>query len=232
MEQLLVHVEGQTEEKFVNNMLRDHLIESFGYINVSAQLLGNPRRRDRRGGIKGWDTVRGEIIKRLKGNRRAISTTMVDYYGLPKSGQGAWPGRSEDALHSSSERKAKVVENKLLTDITSKLDRNERPGRFILFVVMYEYEGLLFSNPKCFAESILRPDLATDFQNIRDSFATPEEINDSPETAPSKRIKQLIPRYQKPLMGVEVATAIGLAAIRKQCPHFDAWVKKLEEAGR
>ena len=65
---------------------------------------------------------------------------------------------------------------------------------------------------------------------IRDGFFTPEEINDSPETAPSKRVKQLYASYQKPLMGIcQPLEEIGLAAIRSECPLFDNWVKQLEE---
>lgn len=49
---LLIHVEGETEETFVNEVLRPHLLHS-GYARVSARLLGNARQRDRRGGIRG-----------------------------------------------------------------------------------------------------------------------------------------------------------------------------------
>lgn len=48
---LLVHVEGQTEESFVNEILAPHLYGNFGYSSVSARLLGNARQRNRRGGI-------------------------------------------------------------------------------------------------------------------------------------------------------------------------------------
>ena len=39
---LLVHVEGQTEETFVNTVLAPHLLEA-GYLRVSATLIGSPR---------------------------------------------------------------------------------------------------------------------------------------------------------------------------------------------
>jgi hypothetical protein len=51
MPRLLVHVEGQTEETFVNDVLCEHLTRS-GYSSVSARLVGNPRLRSRRGGIR------------------------------------------------------------------------------------------------------------------------------------------------------------------------------------
>ena len=230
MQRLLVHVEGQTEETFVNDVIRIHLIRGFGYTDVSARLLGNSRLRSRRGGIKGWNAVRGDILRHLRQDNEAISTMMVDYYGLPGTGPRAWPGRS-DALGLPFADKARAVEDNLRADIGGELD-SEHASRFIPFVVMHEYEGLLFSDPSRFAAAIGRPDLAGDFQTIRDGFDTPEEINDSPLTAPSKRVEGLFPGYQKPLMGVQAARSIGLNAIRNQCPNFDAWVTQLEEIGR
>ena len=101
--------------------------------------------------------------------------------------------------------------------------------RFVPYVVMHEFEGLLFSDAKGFARAILRPKLSSKFQAIRDEFATPEEINDSPETAPSNRVEDLIPGYQKPLMGVLAAQEIGIDTIRRECPLFSGWLEELEQ---
>ena len=99
------------------------------------------------------------------------------------------------------------------------------------FVVMHEFEGLLFSNPSAFCAGIGRPDLIAHFQSIRDQFGSPEEINDSPITAPSKRIIAAVPGYQKPLYGTLAALEIGLADMRSECPLFNSWVTKLEAWG-
>ncbi|WP_420461729.1 DUF4276 family protein [Candidatus Palauibacter sp.] len=45
-----------------------------------------------------------------------------------------------------------------------------------------------------------------------------------------KRIVELVPRYQKPLHGVLAALEIGLETMRSECPHFDGWLRRLEEA--
>jgi len=74
--------------------------------------------------------------------------------------------------------------------------------------------------------------LEADLEKIREQFATPEDINDSPEDCPSKRIVNLIPGYQKPLYGTLAILEIGLARIRAECPHFDEWLRKLEEPPR
>ena len=103
-----------------------------------------------------------------------------------------------------------------------------RQARFIPYVMMHEFEGLLFSDCRRFGAGIGREDLIPELQSIRDQFGTPEEINDSPITAPSKRILNLVPGYQKPLLGSLAALEIGLEAIRGQCPFFNRWLARLE----
>jgi Domain of unknown function (DUF4276) len=103
-----------------------------------------------------------------------------------------------------------------------------RSERFVPFVVMHEFEGLLFSDCAAFSRGIGRSDLEVGFRKIRDQFATPEEINDSPNTAPSKRVEALVQGYQKPLLGVLAVLEIGLSRIRAECPHFDGWLRQLE----
>ncbi len=79
------------------------------------------------------------------------------------------------------------------------------------------------------AQGISKPDLGNQLQKVRDEFATPEEINDSPNTAPSKRIKKLYPAYEKPLYGSLAALEIGLDTIRRECHGFNAWLKSIED---
>jgi hypothetical protein len=230
MARLLIHVEGQTEEDFVNQMLRDHLLGS-GYEAVSARIVGNARLRRRRGGIRPWPTVRRDIINHLKEDPGCIATTMVDYYGLPQAGDGAWPGRAEGARHEVP-RKARCVEEALRDDLAEHLGERFDPNRFVPFVVMHEFEGLLFSDCAAFSRGIGRPELESDFRRVRDQFSSPEDIDDSPVTAPSKRVEALMPEYEKPLFGALAMLEIGLARIRAECPHFDSWLNRLESLVR
>jgi hypothetical protein len=55
-----------------------------------------------------------------------------------------------------------------------------------------------------------------------------EDINDSPHTAPSKRITHVVPSYNKTAEGITIASDIGLQKIRQECPHFNAWLTQLE----
>ena len=153
---------------------------------------------------------------------------MVDFYGMPQTPDDAWPGRVQ-ANGEPFERKAEIVQEEIARDVVTEVGGSQ--DRFLPYVVMHEYEGLLFSDPDRFAEAIGRRDLAGNFRMIRSAFRTPEEINDSPVTAPSKRVEALVPGYQKPLMGTIAAQQIGLAAIREECPYFNRWVQALEAWG-
>ena len=226
MARLLVHVEGQTEESFVNELLQDHLLAR-GYDSVSARIVGNARLRNRRGGIRPWSAVRKNITNHLKEDPACIATTMVDYYALPQHGAAAWPGRAKAAGLESGE-KASCIESALLDDVIAEMGKHFNPQRFVPFVVMHEFEGLLFSDCAGFSRGISRPALEAEFRKIREEFATPEEINDSPITAPSKRVIDLVPGYEKPLLGSLAALEIGLSRIRQECPHFDRWLTQLE----
>lgn len=227
MARLLVHVEGETEESFVNDVLAGHL-QGFGYTKVSARLVGNARQRDRRGGIRAWSSTRKDILRHLKEDAGCLSTTMVDYYALPQSGERAWPGRAEAGLRPFAE-KASTVEGALREDICAEMGVGFDQRRFVPYVMMHEFEGLLFSDAAKLGEGIGRPDLTPAFEAIRGQFSTPEEINDSPLTAPSKRIIGLVPEYEKPLRGTLAALEIGLDTIRQECPLFRAWVERLEQ---
>ncbi|MCA1481490.1 DUF4276 family protein, partial [Bradyrhizobium sp. NBAIM08] len=131
--------------------------------------------------------MKQDIVRHLKEDRAAFATTMVDFYALPELGDRAWPGR-QDANALPYAQKAAAVENGLAADIALAMGWDGAEARrFIPFVVMHEFEGLLFSNCDAFANAIAKPGLAKAFQAIRNGFTSPEEINDSQLTAPSKR---------------------------------------------
>jgi hypothetical protein len=226
MARLLVHVEGQTEEGFVNEILRDHLVNQ-GYQSVGARIIGNARLRLRRGGVRPWLAVRRDIVNHLREDSGCVATTMVDYYGLPQDGDGAWPGRAA-ANGLARTDKAASVENALRASIAKEMGGSFDPRRFVPFVVMHEFEGLLFSDCAAFGRGIGRPDLEPRLRAIRELFGTPEDINDSSATAPSKRIEEIVPNYEKPLFGALAVLEIGLTQIRSECPHFDGWLDELQ----
>ena len=226
MTRLVVLVEGQTEEDFVNSVLSAHLY-SVGYTSVRAHLLGNARQRAQSGGIVPWEIAKRDILDDLLHDRGAVVTTMVDYYAMPES----WPGRAEAGTNQTAGDKAVTVEEAVLEQITVSLT-NFNPRRFIPYVVMHEFEGLLFSDPVGLANSIGKPELSRQFQSIRSSSGSPEEINDSRDTCPSRRVMALDRQYQKRIDGVQAIRNIGLSATRRECPLFDKWITRLEQAAQ
>jgi hypothetical protein len=99
-------------------------------------------------------------------------------------------------------------------------------NRFIPYIEMHEFEALLFSDADVLAEKAEIS--AIRIEEILGEYNNPEEINDEPAKAPSKRLLALNPGYRKVAMSKTVTTAIGIQIIRKKCPHFNNWLKKIE----
>ena len=99
--------------------------------------------------------------------------------------------------------------------------------RLLPYLMLHEFEALLFTDPVALAAVIPDRGLAPKIVNVMNGLA-PEEINETPTSAPSKRILEVIPAYRKTLHGPTAAKRIGLAELRRKCPHFDNWVTALE----
>ena len=109
------------------------------------------------------------------------------------------------------------MEAALLADIRHEMGGGFDLNRFVPYVMMHEFEALLFSDCEQFGRGIGRPDLAASFQVFETNSRVPEEIDDSPETAPSRRVESLVAGYQKPLLGILAALEIGLDVMRREC---------------
>ena len=223
---LLVHVEGQTEETFVSNVLRPHLY-AVGYADVSARLMGNAERRSGRGGSRAWLSVRQGIVGHLRSDRDAISTIMVDYYGM----QPRWPGRRQAASLPSAERGA-AVQTALADDVRREMGSEFDHARFIPYVSMHEFEALLFSDCDAFALSVGVPEAAPKLKTMLASFGDPEQINDSKDSSPSERIRGVVEGYDKVVFGPLAIEEIGLEVVRRECRNFGCWLTRLENAIR
>ena len=92
---------------------------------------------------------------------------------------------------------------------------------------MYEFEALLFSDPIKLAHTISNPQLSKNFEKIVAEFNSPEHINNSIQTAPSKRIIANYSNYNKVIDGSNIALSIGIMQMKKSCPLFATWVDTL-----
>lgn len=209
MSRVLVFVEGQTEETFV----RDLLVPYFSRLGIYLTPILAQTSPGHKGGIVSYGKVKHQLTRLCRQDQGAYVTTMMDYYGLPNDFPGV-DGRVADA-HEQVVR----LELALQQDIDAP--------NFIPNLMLHEFEALLFSAPEKFAEWLDDQALLAPMAAIRGAFATPEHINNSPQTAPSKRILTLVPHYKKTVDGPLIAEDIGLDAIRAQCPHFNNWIERL-----
>ena len=198
MIRLAVSVEGQTEEEFVKGVLNAHLL-AHG-VETEAILIGT--------GTDGGGSV---TVRRLASDMvrlyhsHDVVTSLVDFYGFVKKGD-----RTVDALEAH-----------ILQTIGEQIGEGWEQDRVFPYVQRHEFEGLLFSNVNVFATQNEFPDdCIAALLAVREQFTTPEDINDSSQTAPSKRIADVLPRYIKRLHGPILAEEIGLNTIRAECPRF------------
>ena len=215
MQKVLVLVEGQTEEKFVKEVLNPHLNNYGKYLiptilNTKIVKSGP----NFKGGIVSYAPVRRDLMRLLGDTSALCVTTMFDLYGLPSE----FPGRSD--APATPYGKVQHIENAFRHEINHP--------RFLENLTLHEFEGLLFTTPAEIARALHEPNREPELAKIRASFQTPEEINDNPKTAPSKRLEGLFPIYNKLFYGIVISKRIGLQAIRAECPHLHQWVSRLE----
>ncbi len=212
-----VYVEGQTEETFVRDILATYLEELGIY---PAPVLSKTKReksgRTFKGGLTSYAKVKRDICRLLGDSNTVAVTTMLDFYGLPDD----FPGKSSLPSGSPYDR-VRYLQNEFARDIGDR--------RFIPFLTLHEFEALLLVDPaeieKAFPDTLPPGTLAQETKG----FATPEEINEGHDTHPAARISRHIAKYQKPVHGPLIAKRIGLDRIRERCPHFDGWIKQLEQ---
>lgn len=202
MKRLAIAVEGLTEKVFVQNLLCEHLR---GHDVDATPVSLN--------GKVSVDRVAEEMALLLR-SYSAVGC-FVDFYGF-RDKEDATVEELEEKIRRAVQQSAQWRQGR----------------RVVAYVQQHEFEALLFSDVRQFGRLRGAPQgLVARLRRVRDSFATPEDIDDAPETAPSKRILAEMPRYDKVLQGREVALAVGLETMRAECPRFDAWIARLESLG-
>src|SRR5205807_4039550 len=127
----------------------------------------------RRGGRPIYARVRKDVLAVLKQDHSAYCTTMLDFYGL---GEG-FPGTPQPQ-NSSATNRVVNIEHAMKRDVIAEIPGLRPDVRFFPYIQLHEYEGLLFSDPAAFAHGIGQQHLAQRFTTIRNSVATPEDIDD------------------------------------------------------
>ena len=203
MIRVTILVEGQTEGEFVKRTLTSHL----------RQMGISVKEHNLQGGVNVHSLAK-EMRRFCKSYD--VVTSLVDYYGFRGKGNTA----------------VAELEHQICAEVGNRMPSGGN-CRIYPYVQRHEFEGLLFSNVEAFAQI---PDVTAvmvqQLKRIRSRFLTPEDINDSVALAPSKRIKKVIPTYQKVVNGPNLAEWITLAKIRQECARFDCWLAYLESLGK
>ena len=214
----LILVEGQTEEQFVKEVLCPYLCARSGLwltptIVVTKVVKSGPNFK---GGLNSFEQVRRDVLKLLHDTSAKVITTLFDYYGLPPD----FPGMANRPTGTAQQR-ADHVQSAFGAAFSYD-------ARFIPFLALHEFEAWLYSDLGPRVEWIYAGGNLAPLRAARAAVATPEEINENYATAPSRRIKNAVPRYQKTLHGPMAAVEIGIDAMRAQCPHLHTWLTRLE----
>jgi hypothetical protein len=212
-------VEDQTEEAFVRDLLCPEMALKGIYCDAHRVTTGRRGGKVFRGGLLSYTHLRKDLDLWMKqdGSVDSWFTTMVDVYRLPSD----FPGMQKSGRLVDPVERVQLLEQALGDDIGH--------ARFVPYLQLHEFEALLFSNPEAFFIAFPALGNALDkLQAIRQSCATPEHIDDRPDYAPSRQILRILPDYDKAVSGPLIAREIGLARLRAECRHFDAWLTRLE----
>lgn len=216
-------VEGQTEERFVHDVLEEHLAARNIFVAVRCVETSRDKKRHKiyRGGMIDYRRAKNDILRWMKEDQRpeAWFTTMFDLYALPED----FPGHDEARKASTPQLRVVALETALQNQVNHL--------RFIPYLQLHEFEALLLADPTKFDWVFIEHSQAiARLVALAAPYATPEDINDNTTTAPSKHIIYEIPEYefQKASAGPIIASKIGLQTLRQKCPHFDSWLTRLE----
>jgi hypothetical protein len=219
---LNVTAEGQTEERFVKDTLSPYL----GKFNISTDvrcvLTSKDKKKSYRGGLISYTKAKSDILMWLKedNNSEARFTTMFDLYALPND----FPKYEESKKIINAYDRVEFLETAFAQDI--------RDHRFVPYIQLHEFESLILSKPEELEiEYFEHSKEITKLKQLAVEKGNPELINDSHETAPSKRIIKLIPEYEcnKVSVGASIVGIIGIDFLKVTCKHFNDWITKLED---
>lgn len=215
MPRLIFIVEGDSEQRFINEHLVSYLTLKFPGVSMHAQKITTNRKKNVKGGNVNYELLKNEI-RRTYAQGGVLITTFMDFFRLPTD----YPGYTQDVKQISQ------IEDAIRVDCSSIIP----PTAFLPYIQKHEFETLLFAYSAGFSKVVDAAKMS-EILSVLKKFSNPEDINGSPETAPSKRLLSIF-NYKKVADSALVMKDVDIDALRKRCPRFDAWVGRLEDALR
>ena len=216
--EVIAVVEGKTEELFIKSLLQPYLAEK--NIFMQATQVTKPGQK---GGDIRFDRVKNDIEMHLKQRSDIYVTTLVDYYGARK-----WPGLELVSPQATPIQIAGTIGDATIAEIEKLFPDLRADQRFIPYMAVHEFEALLFSDSSSLALGLgIKEDEIT---SVLSECGEPEAINNSRETAPSKRLNcwSKNGEFAKTTAGIAIAKAIGIPTMREKCPVFNDWLATFE----
>ena len=215
--EIVAIVEGKTEQIFIQDIVYPYMINKS--ICITPIIISKPGQK---GGDVKFSRARNDIELHLKQRSDTFLTLFVDYYGIKSD----WPGLEEARSHRMANRKAEILNDATKNRVNSLFCDYGSDRRFIPYISMHEFEALLFSEPQVLAMHLQVHQ--SEIDRILAECGEPERIDDSPHSAPSKRLESLSSHFKKTSTGIAIAKAIGLTKIREHCPIFNKWLIDIE----
>jgi hypothetical protein len=218
--EVMVIVEGKTEEIFINSMVQPHLADK--NIFVRATQITKPGQK---GGDVRFERVKKDLGMHLKQRPDTYVTLFVDYYGIKSD----WPGLSSIRQGATPAEISETINAATREEVVRLYADQRADKRFVPFIAVHEFEALLFSSPESLSTR-LGVDLAR-VEKVLKECREPEAINNDPERAPSKRLDAWSKngKFRKTTTGIAIAREIGITMMREKCPLFNSWLKTFED---
>ena len=209
---IIIVVEGDTEEEFVKSSIQPYF-QGFGIHDVRGiKIQTSPGHK---GGIGSYGKFKRNVENYLKQEKDIVVSSLLDFFRLPNS----FP-KYDDALKISyAKERVSFLENAMGEDINHH--------RFVPYLQLHEFEALLFTDLRGFEYCNFSTHHQQAIQAVMEKFQTPEDINNHPDTAPSKRLMKIIPGYNKVLFGNIIIQENGFHSLLEKCPRFSAWIERL-----
>jgi hypothetical protein len=216
MKRIIIICEGETEQEFCVKTLYPHFFSKHFIIQ-------SPLIKKSMGGIVNWKDIKKQIEITLENEPDVFVTMLIDFYGVYTKHK--FPNWEESKIHTNKNTQMDSLEEGMKNSIDEKLRY-----RFIPYIQLHEFEGLLFNDINIFYSQIPKKDLVNinELQSTFAAYENPEMINNSKQTSPSHRLERIISGYNKIVYGNILAEAIGLNNIRLKSPRFNNWISKLE----
>ena len=196
--------EGQTETDFIKQLNKKY----FNKINISLKPVGiNDKQKNIGGNVS---IARVVNFLHNHSNMYNMLTTFIDFYGLK----------------NKDNKKVSELEEEIKKEFYK--DNKYKNKNLIPYIQMHETEALWFSD----INAIIQVKNANKQQQeglskIIEKYKNPEDINDSYETATSKRLENIFGNYSKVIDGKGISNKISINIFIEKCPRFSKWINEI-----